>query len=90
MNFSEIFDFRNLIGHHTLLYGEIDTKKTYYTARFVQFLLTAKKIKPNEISILDFGPKLFKYYDIKIGGRIEDFYPPVSYTHLTLPTILLV
>ena len=33
------------------------------------------KFDPKEISILDFAPKLFKYYGIKIGGRIEDFYP---------------
>ena len=75
MKFSENLDLNNFIGYHTLLYGETDTGKTYYTARFVQFLLTVKNIKPNEISILDFGPKLFKHYGIKIGGRIEDFYP---------------
>lgn len=75
MIFSENLDFNSFIGYHTLLYGETDTRKTYYTARFVQFLLSAKKIEPNEISIIDFGPILFKYYGIKIGGRIEDFYP---------------
>ena len=75
MKFSENLDFNNFIGCHTLLYGETDTRKTYYTAKFVQFLLTVKNIAPNEISILDFGPKLFKHYGIKIGGRIEDFYP---------------
>jgi hypothetical protein len=75
MKFSENFDFSKFIGYHTLLYGETDTRKTYYTAKFVQFLLTVNNIEPNEISILDFGPKLFKHYGIKIGGRIEDFYP---------------
>ena len=75
MKFSENLDFNTFLGHHTLLYGETDTRKTYYTAKFVQFLLTVKNIAPNEISILDFGPKLFKYYGIKIGGRIEDFFP---------------
>ena len=74
MKFSENLDFNNFLGCHTLLYGETDTRKTYYTAKFVQFLLTVKNIAPNEISILDFGPKLFKHYGIKIGGRIEDFY----------------
>jgi len=75
MKFSESLDLSNFLGYHTLLYGETDTRKTYYTARFVQFLLKVKDINPNEISILDFGPKLFKHYGIKIGGRIEDFYP---------------
>ncbi len=41
----------------------------------VQFLLEAKKIDPKKITILDFAPKLFKFYNLKIGGKIEDFYP---------------
>ncbi len=73
--FSESLDFNEFIGHQTILYGETNTKKTYYTARFVQFLLKIKKFNPKNISILDFAPKLFKYYDIKIGGKIDDFYP---------------
>lgn len=75
MKFNETIDYNNFLGHRTLLYGETNTRKTYYTARFVQFLLNVKNIAPNEICILDFGPKLFKFYGIKIGGRIEDFYP---------------
>jgi len=75
MKFSENFNFEELIGHHTILYGNHNTKKTYYTARFVQFLLEAKKVDPKKISILDFAPKLFKFFDLKIGGKIEDFYP---------------
>ncbi|MFX1394491.1 MAG: hypothetical protein ACFFAH_13075 [Promethearchaeota archaeon] len=75
MKFRESLDFNEFIGHHTLLYGETDTKKTYYTARFVQFLLNVKKFNPKDISILDFAPKLFKYYGIRIGGKIEDYYP---------------
>ena len=68
-------DFNEFIGHHTILYGETNTKKTYYTAQFVQFLLKTKNLNPNSISILDFAPKLFKYYNIKIGGKIDDYYP---------------
>ena len=75
MNFSEDLNFDELIGYRTLLYGNHNTKKTYYTARFVQFLLEAKKVDPKKITILDFAPKLFKFYNIKIGGKIEDFYP---------------
>ena len=73
--FSESLDFNEFIGHQTILYGETNTKKTYYTARFVQFLLKLKKFNPKDISILDFAPKLFKYYNIKIGGKIDDYYP---------------
>ena len=75
MKLIHYLNFKECIGRSTLLYGETDTRKTYYTAKFVQFLLTAKGIKPYEINILDFGPKLFKHYGIKIGGRVEDFYP---------------
>ncbi len=75
MRFNENLDFNDFIGRNTILYGETNTKKTYYTAKFVQFLLQTKKFDPKEISILDFAPKLFKYYGIKIGGKIEDFYP---------------
>jgi len=73
--FSESLDFNEFIGHKTILYGETNTKKTYYTALFVQFLLKIKKFNPKDISILDFAPKLFKYYNIKIGGKIDDYYP---------------
>ena len=30
-------DFVNYIGHHSLLYGETDTGKTYMTAKFIDF-----------------------------------------------------
>jgi len=62
------------IGRSTLLYGETDTKKTLYTAKFVKFLLESKKINPQEISILDFAPKLAFFKNLKIGGRIQDYY----------------
>jgi len=67
-------NFESLIGHKTIIYGEIDTKKTSYTANFIRFLLEEKKIAPKEISILDFGPNLMKIGKRKIGGRILDFY----------------
>lgn len=75
MKFRESLDFNEFIDHQTLLYGETDTKKTYYTAKFVQFLLKVKKSNPKDITILDFAPKLFKYYGIRIGGKIEDYFP---------------
>ena len=67
-------NFNECIGHSTLLYGETDTKKTLYTAKFVKFLLESKKINPQEISILDFAPKLAIFKNLKIGGRIQDYY----------------
>ena len=70
----EELDFRNYVGHRTLLYGEVNTGKTYYTAKFVQYLLEIKNIKPKDISILDFAPKLAYYNNLKIGGRIQDYY----------------
>lgn len=75
MKFTEELDFTDFIGRHTLLYGETNTKKTFYTAKFVRFLLEINNFNPREITILDFAPKLFKFYGIKIGGKIDDFYP---------------
>lgn len=74
MKLINYLNFDECIGHSTLLYGETDTKKTLYTAKFVKFLLESKKINPQEISILDFAPKLAFFKDLKIGGRIQDYY----------------
>ncbi len=70
----EELDFKNCIGRRTLLYGETNTKKTYYTAKFVQYLLEIQKTYPKDISILDFAPKLTYFNNLKIGGRIQDYY----------------
>lgn len=74
MKLINYLNFDECIGRSTLLYGETDTKKTLYTAKFVQFLLESKKINPQEISILDFAPKLAFFKNLKIGGRIQDYY----------------
>jgi hypothetical protein len=74
MLFQNNFSLENYIGSHTLLYGEIDTKKTYYTAKFVQFLIEKEKINPKEVSILDFAPPKEIIKNVKIGGKIMDFY----------------
>ena len=71
----DILNFEDFIGAHTILYGEANTKKTYYTAKFVQYLINIKKINPKEISILDFAPQLGNIRGLKIGGKIEDFFP---------------
>jgi len=75
MKFHDKLSFDDFIGAHTILYGEANTKKTYYTAKFVQYLTDIKKINPKEISILDFAPKLSNIRGLKIGGKIEDFFP---------------
>jgi len=74
MSFHDKLDFNSLKGLHTLIYGETNTGKTFYTAKFVQYLLEIKKIKPKDISILDFAPKLTYFNNLKIGGRIQDYY----------------
>ncbi len=74
MNLHNNIDYSSLIDHHTLLYGETNTKKTYYTAKFIQFLIESKHIDPKEISILDFAPLQSIINNIKIGGKIKDFY----------------
>ncbi len=74
MKLINYLNFDECIGRSTLLYGETDTKKTLYTAKFVKFLLESKKINPQEISILDFAPKLAFFKNLKIGGRIQDYY----------------
>lgn len=67
------FEYKYFLGKHTLLYGETDTKKTFYTAKFIDFLIESQKIDPKEISILDFAPKLMKINGLKIGGKINEF-----------------
>lgn len=74
MMFHEDLDFNRFIGYSTILYGETNTKKTYYTAKFVQFLIKSKNVNPKDITILDFAPKLSIINELKIGGKIEDFY----------------
>jgi len=74
MKFNRDLNFGNLIGQKTLIYGETNTGKTLYTANFVQFLLESKNIDPKEISILDFAPKLTYFNDLKIGGRVQDYF----------------
>jgi hypothetical protein len=69
-----IINFNEIIGIHTLLYGETETKKTYFTALFVKFLIRDYNVHPSEISILDFAPQLAIFKGKKVGGRIEDFY----------------
>ncbi len=74
MLFQNKFSFADCIGSHTILYGETDTKKTYYTAKFIQFLIETKMVNPKQISILDFAPPKESIKNIKIGGKISDFY----------------
>ena len=74
MLFQNNFNYDNCIGTYTFLYGETNTKKTYYTSKFIHFLLESRNIDPKEISILDFAPPQSCIKDIKIGGKIEDFY----------------
>ena len=73
MEFDKSKSFSEYVNHHTLLYGETDTKKTYYTAVFVRFLVESN-FNPLDITILDFAPKIITINDIKVGGRIIDFY----------------
>ncbi|MFX0021738.1 MAG: hypothetical protein ACFE9S_05390 [Candidatus Hermodarchaeota archaeon] len=74
MIFQNNFNFEDFIGSYTIIYGETDTKKTFYTAKFVQFLIEIKKINPKQITILDFAPPKELIKNVKIGGKIKDFY----------------
>ncbi|MFX1411200.1 MAG: hypothetical protein ACFFA6_12680 [Promethearchaeota archaeon] len=67
-------DYQKFQGQYTLIYGEVNTQKTYLTAKFIQYLLESKKVNPQKISILDFAPKLIYFKNLKIGGRIQDYY----------------
>lgn len=67
-------DYANIIGHQCLVYGETNTGKTQFTANFVKYLIESKNINPKEITILEFGPKFKIINNIKIGGRIQDYY----------------
>lgn len=66
-------DFGKALGTYTLLYGETDTKKTYLTAKFIDYIIVEEDINPLDISILDFAPPLSKIQNFKIGGKIGDF-----------------
>ncbi len=74
MFFQNNFDFDNCIGTNTFLYGETNTRKTYFTSKFIQFLLESRNIDPKQISILDFAPPQSFIKGVKIGGKIVDFY----------------
>ncbi len=74
MKIESFLNYKEFIGHYTLLYGEINTKKTYHTAKFVQFLIESEHVNPKEISILDFAPSQNIINGVKIGGKIKDFY----------------
>jgi len=74
MNFKVKLDFDDLINHSTIIYGETNTYKTHQTAEFVKFLLESKNIAPKDISILDFAPSLITIKNLKVGGKIQDFY----------------
>jgi len=74
MKFNSSLRYEEFIGHQTFLYGETNTKKTYFTAKFIQFLIELKYLDPKEISILDFAPPQNIINNIKIGGKIKDFY----------------
>ena len=66
-------DFKKVLGHHTLLYGEADTRKTYLTAQFIEFLIISENVDPDDISILDFAPPFNIIDNIKFGGKINHF-----------------
>ncbi|HEY0087947.1 MAG TPA: hypothetical protein VGB37_03835 [Candidatus Lokiarchaeia archaeon] len=76
--FKEKVNFKKYVGNHTLLYGENNTKKSYYTAKFVQFLIETKKVSPISISILDFAPKSQIIDNKSIGGKLEDYYENIT------------
>ncbi|TFG23277.1 MAG: hypothetical protein EU533_03350 [Promethearchaeota archaeon] len=73
MTLKNKFNLENWIGIHTLIYGETYTQKTYLTAKFVDYLIEIRNIKPKEISILDFAPEMIFIDNLKIGGKIADF-----------------
>lgn len=74
MRYNPSLNFESYIGHYTFLYGEANTKKTYYTAKFIQFLIESKHFDPKQISVLDFAPPINVIKNIKVGGKIKDFY----------------
>jgi len=74
MTLDKEINFHNFLGHHTLLYGETDTKKTLITANFIKFLLEEGNIEPQIITVLDFAPSLEIIDNIKIGGKLRDYY----------------
>ena len=77
MRYPEEKSYYDFLGHFTLLYGETDTKKTLFTSEFVKYLLEVENVNPKEISILDFAPELLQIKNVKIGGKVADYYKSV-------------
>jgi len=74
MNCQNKLDFDRLLGIKVLLYGETNTYKTFCSAKYVQYLMEDRKIDPNHISIIEFAPKLQTIDDLKIGGKVKDYF----------------
>lgn len=74
MQYTEL-EYEQLIGEHSLIYGETNSFKTYYCAQFVKYLLDEKQINKKLVAILDFAPPLVKKEGGKIGGKILDYFP---------------
>ena len=73
MKFTNSF-YKKCIGQSTILYGESNTGKTFYTAGFVKLLVESQHSNPEKITILDFAPKMEIISDQKIGGKVSDYY----------------
>jgi hypothetical protein len=73
MKLFEEINLEKLINHSTLFYGDINTGKTQKTAKFLDFLLSKKKVSPQKITILDFAPPMEFIEGMKIGGKIFNY-----------------
>ncbi len=75
-NIKEITSLEQLFSEEYksfLLVGESDTSKTLSMSFFILHLIKDKKYKPEEITILDFGPPKFQRAGAYIGGRVSDY-----------------
>jgi len=75
-NIIEITTLNQLLSNthkSILLVGESDTSKTLSISFFILNLIKEKKVKPEVITILDFGPPKFQRSGVFIGGRVSDY-----------------
>jgi hypothetical protein len=83
-DYLDTFYFPFLLHQKRLLWGEVGTGKTLYTALFLYYLRFIEEIPPYDITIADFGPTRVMKGQKTIGGKLTDFFPEFNYPHIPI------
>ncbi len=71
MKNQRLHEYQDYIGHHTIIFGDVNAKKTYHTEKFIQYLIEAH-FNPNDITILDFAPRSKEINGLNVGGKLRN------------------